>query len=212
MNEQIAALQAERAALTFDQALLARADDIQQLHDRRIQIRAGKADLPKRRAELAGAEATLNRLAAELEWCGDIDQLIARIPARAKVAILRGLLNRRGAQIGAVENAKAAVGEADDKLSELAAQIDALGPAADVSKLAAVIKATREIGDIGGQIANSKREEQEARAAIDRALKSLRPAVADHEALESMSVPPLAFGRGAPRRLPQSGPAIQNLP
>ena len=121
LNEQIAALQAERTALTYDQALLARADDIQQLHDRRIQIRAGKADLPKRRAELAGAEATLNRLAAELEWSGDIDQLIARIPARAKIATLRTLLNRRGEQFAAVENAKAAVAEADDKLAELAA-------------------------------------------------------------------------------------------
>ena len=192
LNEQIAALQAEQSALVFDQALLARADDIQLLHDRRIQIRAGKADLPKRRAELAGAEAALNRLAAELEWCGGIDQLIARIPARAKVATLRTLLNRRGEQTGAVENAKAAVGEADDKLSELAAQIDTLGPTSNVSRLAAVIKATRVIGDIGGQIANSRRDEQEARAAIDRGLKSLRPVVAGHEALASMSVPPLA--------------------
>jgi hypothetical protein len=63
--------------------LLARGEDIKQLHDRRIEIRAGKADLPKRRAKLAGAQATLNRLAAELEWTGDVDQLIARIPAGA---------------------------------------------------------------------------------------------------------------------------------
>ncbi len=55
-----------------------------------------------------------------------------------------------------------------------------------------MIKATRVIGDIGGQIANSRRDEQEARAAIDRGLKSLRPVVAGHEALASMSVPPLA--------------------
>jgi uncharacterized protein YhaN len=191
LNEQIAALETERATLTYDQALLARADDVQQLHDRRIQIRAGKADLPKRRAELASAEATLNRLAAELEWTGDIDQLIERIPARAKIATLRTLLNRRGEQIAAVENAKAAVGEADDKLAELATQIEALGTAVDISKLAAVTKATRAIGDIGGQIANSKRDEQDARAAIDRGLKSLRPTVADHEALAAMSVPPL---------------------
>ncbi len=191
LTEQIAALQAERAALTHDQALLLRADDIQQLHDRRIQVRAGKADLPKRRAELAGAEATLNRLAAELEWIGDVDQLIARMPARAKIAALRTLRNRRGEQLAAVENAKAATGEADDKLAELATQIEALGAAADVSRLAAVIKASREIGDIAGHIANSKREAQEAHAAIDRGLKSLRPAVADHEALESMPVPPL---------------------
>jgi hypothetical protein len=46
LNEQIAAHEAERAALTFDEALLARAEDIAQLRDRRIQVRAGKADLP----------------------------------------------------------------------------------------------------------------------------------------------------------------------
>lgn len=167
------------------------AGDVQQLHDRRIQIRAGKADLPKRRAELAGAEATLNRLAAELEWSGDIDQLIARIPARAKIATLRTLLNRRGEQIAAVENAKAAVDEADDKLAELSSLIETLGPVTDVSKLTAVTKATRAMGHIAGQIANSKRDEEDARAAIDRGLKSLRPPVGDHEALTAMSVPPL---------------------
>src|SRR5205823_3141421 len=89
-------------------------------------------------------------------------------------------------------NAKAAVSEADDKLAEFAAQIEALGPARDVSKLAAVIKATREIGDIGGQIANSRCEEQQVRAAIDRGLRSLRPAVPDREVLASMFVPPPA--------------------
>jgi uncharacterized protein YhaN len=207
LNEQISGLQAERTALSYDQALPARADDIEQLHDRRIQIRAAKADLPKRRAELAGAEATLNRLAAEFEWTDDIDQLIARIPTRAKIATLRTLLNRRGEQIGAVENAKSAVGEADDKLDELATQIAALGTGTDVSRLVAMIKATREMGDIGGQIANSIRNEKEARAAIDRGLKALRPVVSDHESLQSMSAPPLASveaHRDACRNLEQS--------
>lgn len=192
LSEQIAALEAERAAMIFDDGLLARAEDIAQLRDRRIQVRAGKADLPKRRAELAAAEATLNRLAAELEWSGDIDQVIARIPAKTKVALLRGLLNRRGAQSGAVKNAKGAVAEAEEKLSEIDADIEALGPLTDVSKLTMVIKALRELGDLAGQIANSKRDEQEARTAIDRALKTLRPAVADSGVLESMPVPPLA--------------------
>lgn len=192
LSEQIAALEAQCAALIFDEALLARAEDIAQLRDRRIQVRAGKADLPKRRAELAAAEATLNRLAGELEWRGDIDQLIARIPAKAKVAVLRALLNRRGAQFGAVENAKNAVTEAEEKLGEIAAEIEAHGPVTDVSKLATVIKAMRELGDIAGQIANSKREEQEARTAIARFLKTLRPAVADAADLESAPVPPRA--------------------
>ncbi|WP_044590038.1 YhaN family protein [Bradyrhizobium sp. LTSPM299] len=192
LSEQIAARETECAALIFDDALLTRAEDIAQLHDRRIQVRAEKADLPKRRAELAAAEATLNRLAGELEWSGDIDRLIARIPAKAKVAVLRGLLNRRGAQSGAVQNAQSAVAEAEEKLGEIAAEIEVHGPATDVSKLATVIKGTRELGDIAGQIANSKREEQEARTAIARLLKALRPAVADAVVLESMVVPPLA--------------------
>lgn len=192
LSEQIAALKAECAALVFDETLLARADDIAQLRDRRIQVRAGKADLPKRRAELGAAEATLYRLAGELEWSGDIDQLIARIPARAKVAALRGLLNRRGVQFGAVENAKRAVAEAEDKLGEIAAEIEAHGPVTDVSKLATVIKAARELGDISGQIANSKRDEQEARTGIARLLKTLRPAIADAAVLESAPVPPLS--------------------
>lgn len=192
LSEQIAALEAERAALNFDDGLLGRAEDIAQLRDRRIQVRAGKADLPKRRAELAAAEAALLRLAAELEWNGNVEQAIARIPAKAKVAALRGLLNRLGAQSGAVENAKAAVGEAQEELTEIGADIEALGALTDVSKLATAVKAVRELGDLTGQIANSKRDEQEAQAAIERALKTLRPAVAESADLESMPVPPLA--------------------
>ena len=60
------------------------------------------------------------------------------------------------------------------------ADIEALGAATDISKLAMAIKADARIGDLAGQIANSKRDEQEARAAIDRALKALRPAVAEY--------------------------------
>ena len=172
LSEQIGALEVERAALTFDDALLERAEDIVQLRDRRVQVRAGKADLPKRRAELTAAVASLNRLAAELEWSGNIDQLITRIPAKTNVAVLRGLLNRRGAQSGAVENAKGAVAEAEDKLGEIVADLEALGALTDVSKLAMVIKATRELGDFAGQIANSRREEHEVRTAIGRAKPS----------------------------------------
>lgn len=192
LSEQIATLKAECEALIFDDGLLAHAEDVAQLRDRRIQVRAGKADLPKRRAELAGAEATLNRLAGELEWSGDIDPLIARIPAKAKVAVLRSLLNRRGAQSGAVGNAKSALAEAEEKLTEIAAELDAHGPATDVSKLAAVVKAARELGDVAGQIANAKREEEEARTTIARLLKAMRPGVADAAILDSAPVPPLS--------------------
>lgn len=192
LSEQIAGLEVDRATLVVDDALFARTEDIALLRDRRIQVRAGKADLPKRRTELAAAEAALIRLAGELEWSGNIEQLIARIPAKTKVAILRSLLTRRGAQSGAIENAKGAMADAEEKLGETATELETFGPVTDVSKLAMVIKTTRALGDFASQLASSKREEQEARTAISRALKALRPAVDDCAALESMTVPPLS--------------------
>jgi uncharacterized protein YhaN len=67
-QEQIDALTLERAGLKYDETLLARADDIDQFHEQRIQVRGEIADLPKRRAELNAAESNLLRLATELEW------------------------------------------------------------------------------------------------------------------------------------------------
>lgn len=62
-----------------------RDDDIQQFHERRIKVRDGKADLPKRLVELAATDADLRRLAAELEWdAQNVDKLIARIPSLRK--------------------------------------------------------------------------------------------------------------------------------
>jgi uncharacterized protein YhaN len=84
------------------------------------------------------------------------------------------------------------VAEAEEKLSEIAAEIEAHGPVTDISKLATVIKATRELGDIASQIANSKREEEEVRATIARLLTAMRPAAVDAASLESAPVPPLA--------------------
>ena len=191
LKEQIDALEKERVAFTYDDTLLLRAEDIQQLHERRIQIRVGKTDLPKRRVELATAQAGINRLAAELEWkTDDTDQLIARIPARAKVASVRTLLNRRGEQLAAVDNAKATLGEADEWFTGLAAQIEKLGAPIDISKLAAVIQATRDMGDFEARVATADRDVQDAKAASQRRLKSLNPKVADEETLAAMSVPP----------------------
>lgn len=192
LREQAAGLEAERAGLTVDTVVLARAQDIAQLRDRRIQSRAGKADLPKRRTELAAAEATLIRLGSELEWTGDVAQLVARIPAKARIAALRDLLGRRGAQLAARGTAKGAVAEAEEKLAEIAAELAMLGPVTDVSRLAAVVRATRGLGDFASQIGSFGREAQDARAALGRALKALRPAVDDPTALAAMEIPPAA--------------------
>jgi uncharacterized protein YhaN len=191
LTEQIDALRQERDALSYDEGLLQREPDITQFHERRIQIRAAKADLPKRRAELAGAEAAISHLAGDLDWHGkDIDQIITNIPARSKIATVRGLLNRRGETLAAVENTTATVQEAIDIVSDLDSQIAASGEALDTATLAAAIKATREAGDFAARIANAEREFQDTEAAIQRRSKGMNPAPPDEGALVKMAVPP----------------------
>ena len=191
LTAQLELARAERAALTYDEVLFLRAQDIEHLHERRIQVRAGKADLPKRRAELASAEADLQRLAGELEWeASDIDVLVDRIPARSKLATVRTLLTRRGERISAVDSTTVALDEAEALVADLRQQLDDMGVSVDVSLLAAVIKATREMGDIASRGSTMEGEAKVTQAAIERRLRLLKPVVADEEALAAMPVPP----------------------
>ena len=191
LTGQLESTRAERSALTYDEALLLHEHDIEQLHERRITVRDGRADLPKRRAELAGAEAELRRLAAELDWdASDVDQLIDRIPSRAKAVTVRNLLNRRGARLSAVEAAKAAVEEATTKAADLQAQRENRGTLADMGKFAAVTKAARSIGDIASRTGAAVTEFEDAKDEFQRLFGLLRPVVVNEEALGALPVPP----------------------
>lgn len=191
LTEQLEAARKERTALTYDEELLFRAEYIQQLHEQCIQLRAGKRDLPKRRAELSIAEVDLRRLASELEWeTADIDHLVGQIPARSKVVRVRSLLNRRGEQLSAVETAQVMLEEAEARHAEITLQLTQMGVQVDVFVLTAVIKATRESGDITSRIQSEKSETQDVRATIQRHLQSLKPEVSAEKALASMSIPP----------------------
>lgn len=190
MTEEIEKLQKERSALSYEEPLLVRAEDIARLHERRIQIRLGRTDLPKRRTELASAEAQLARLAAELEWeAEDNNTIMRRIPTRPKLTSARSLLNLRGELNSAVDSAKAAVAEAEEKTSDLARQLSDTASPADISTLGAIIKAGREAGDVGGRIAAADREAKDAVAGCERLLRTLRPPVASVDELILMTVP-----------------------
>lgn len=191
LTGQLEVVLEERSALTYDETLILHQHDIEQLHERRIKVRDGLADLPKRRAELAGAEADLRRLAAELEWdANDVEQLIGRIPARVKVSTVRTLLNRRGEHLSAVKNAKAAAEEAAAKAADLLRQREGQGVLTDISKLAAVTRATRGIGDIASRISAATAEFEDAQADFQRLFQLLRPVVADERTLSALPVPP----------------------
>ena len=191
LTEQLNRTRAERSELDCDETLLLRSDDIQQLHKQRIEVQKEKADLPKRRAELASAKVRLQRLAEELEWeAKGADDLMPRIPQRAKVTAARTLLTKRGERASATESARTALEEAEAQFQELQRELDRTESGFDVSTLAAVIRATCELGDIDPRIRAAEREGRQAQAAIQKRLKLLRPQVASQQALVEMAVPP----------------------
>ena len=208
VQEQIDVLLQERAALVYDDTLIARAGDINLLHERRIQVRGGIADLPKRRAELSAAEASLKRLAGELEWpASNADQIIANIPARPKLARARTLSNRRGELSTAVDNARAGLGEAQERAQTLQREIEEAGPLTDMSALAAAISAVRERGDLAARAAALEGEVRESERSIEELLATMHPQATDANALAAMQVPPkatLESHRDLSRRLAQN--------
>lgn len=190
LREQFETEKTEREMLKYNNELLIREDDIQEFHKRRIEVQKEKTDLPHRRAELASAEEQFRWLAEELEWKGDeLETLVKRIPSRAKVTVLRTLLSTRGERTSGVTNAKAAVDELEGQIADVQQELDGMGGPVDVSKLAAVLKATRESGDLAAQIKAAEIETREAKAAIERRFKSLKPLISDEEALATMRVP-----------------------
>ena len=181
----------ELEALTYNEQLLLRAEDIAQLHERRIEIRRGRADLPKRQAELDAAEADLCALATELGWQEkEASELIAQIPARTSLGAVRALLGRRGKLTSDVENKTVTLEEAEAEQVDLQERLEAMGVTVDVSRLEAIIRTVRESGDITGRLRSAEQHVKDAQERIVRLLSSLHPGLPSEKDAAEMQVPP----------------------
>ncbi len=179
---------------TYDQELVLRADDIGQLHERRIEIRGEKADLPKRQAELEAAEGELRALARELGWKDEkgIGVLIARIAPRAEVGVVRSLLGRRGELTSNETSRTEALEEAEAELRVLAERRSAMEETTDVSRLSRASRTVRDRGDLAGRLRAAGQQVADARERGDRLLASLHPGIASEVAAVEMAVPAFA--------------------
>ena len=211
LHEQKAVLERAkraRAALTWDDSLLLRGDDVDRLNVRRIQMQDERADLPKREAELAAAEERVRDLAAEFAWRTDeVKAIIKRIPLRAMVTQARAHLKEGLIAHTQVESTRQAVSEVETRLGDVKRQLNAAGAPADVSNLAALITATnRETGDIDSQIRAAVLEIGNAAAESKEIYRSMNPLPDSIEAAISMVVPEIAMvqdRRDARRELDQ---------
>ncbi|MGH9303827.1 MAG: AAA family ATPase, partial [Acidimicrobiales bacterium] len=181
---------AERGKLQCDETVLAGAEAIEAMHQRRIEVQKERSDLPKRQAELAAKERALEDLAGGLGWGSMAPEAIEeRLPTRARVTTARALLNGRGECLGARNGAREALTEAEGHVKELKSERQAMAKALDVSRLAAALSAARNIGDVASRIEASDWEVKACETKITSRLGTLRPPVASEERLTAMSVP-----------------------
>jgi uncharacterized protein YhaN len=187
-QSELVVIRKEQAALTWNEALLLRKEDIDRLHEQRIQVQGERSDLPKRLRDLASAEEKIRDSAVDLGWeHQDISALVDRIPNRTKADHARALLNRRENRIAAVEAAEIALEDTRLRLSELMQQLEAIGTPKDVSRLEAIISATNR--DIGADLRSAQNEAAEANADLERQFSDLLPRPSTVEYADSMTVP-----------------------
>ncbi len=187
-------LEEDRQALediAFDEALVRRANDIVQLDEQRITVRDRRKDLPKRRDEYRLELEALARLAAEICWeFEEPSELIERLPSRSDVEPVRRLLARHGELAADLRNARKSLGRAQATLQDETERLEGIGEATDVSGLAAVLTAVRDIGDVAGRIRTAQGQVAEICASMEKKLRSLRPALPAGADIEALAMPP----------------------
>lgn len=190
LTEQLKRAEEAQEKLTYDETIIQRSADVRQACERRIEVRAEKADLPKREAELQAAEKELQGAAAELGWRDeDSAALIERIPPRPKVSVVRSLLNKKGELEGDVSGKERLLDEAKEEHAGLKDELAEAGEPVDTSRLAIALKSIREQGDIAGRVRAAEEGLNNARSRVARRLGALDPGVADEGALTGKRVP-----------------------
>ena len=177
--------------ITFDEALVRRADEIMQLNEQRIAVRSEREDLPKRRGEYRLELEALARLAAEIGWdFEEPSELIERIPPRSNVEPVRRLLARHGELAVELRGVRKALEESQAALQDKTERLEEIGEATDVSGLAAVLNVVRDIGDVAGRIRTAQGQVAEISGGIEKKLRSMKPVLPAGTDIEALAVPP----------------------
>ena len=133
---------AERASIQWDQALLGRKGEIESLHQQRIQVKKGIADLPGLKRKLGEEQQTLVGMAPDCGWDSlDADAIVERIPQRSQLGPTRTMLADWTDKSARVESAQTAAREAASHSGKIRAAFEAVDAPRDMRDLAALVAA-----------------------------------------------------------------------
>ena len=177
--------------IAVDESLLLRADEIEYLDKRRIQLQPEWEDLPKRRRDLQEVEKRLRNWATEL-GLGDTDGLEPawRVPGRNHVNRIRKLHTDWVALTNRTATAAEQLEEAEERTRTILERCERIGPPDDLDRLSAALKSTDTQPDPGQALAAGERELQELRAGAETLIRPLLSVVPDENALAGLWLPP----------------------
>ncbi|RRH73822.1 ATP-binding protein [Falsigemmobacter faecalis] len=176
----------QRADLSPDPLVLARAEDIEAAEALRPEHDSARNDLPRRRTEAAEAQAQLSDILAQLGQAGADPQKISLAPAR--MAALRALLTARSGLQNSAGTAALESRRAADFLERETARLGDPGPAEDEAALAALVSRLRS-QDPADALARALRDRDQALSRVDAALLALAPWRGDAAALTALAPP-----------------------
>ena len=197
-REEQAANEAARelAGLDLPQALLARADDIRRLYERRGAILKAAADLPNRKAERHQLARQLDQRARDLGAGLDGSQAVAALPPETARATVRRLITDASSIEGERRAARARVADAEAETARLHALLSADGAEPPQEALVALKRGHADVlakGDLAMARTTAHEVARLAAERLDQGLSSLPGWHGDAAALARLPVPDQAM-------------------
>ncbi len=185
-------LVAEKEALTTDDALTSRSDDIRLLNERRIELGPERDDLPKRRDDLRRLIGDLRKLAAKLGWTqSDDDALLQRVPESAQLARIDALSKQRPLLGLEIQNATSELENDQSRTRRAGQELERLGNVRDPLHILAAEKNVEILSDLVTARIESENEHFRLREQAAEQCAPLLACVSDETALTRLTVPSL---------------------
>jgi len=189
VQQTLARLQAEQAhaqtlqaqmraaldGLSVPQALLARADDITELNNRRLQFRAHRTDLVKRQDEVQHLAQQAQQLARALGWPDTHEAALRlRLPAASVCSRLQRLIEQHTQQQQDRQATERQQAEREQEARHLAQQLSQLPLGTVPPALLAALDQAEQLGDPTGQAADMQQRLHRLAARVDSARAALQ--------------------------------------
>lgn len=200
VEAEIRRLQADEADIaaaladsTVDQAVLALADEIGRLNERRLQCQEHPARMQKAKADWQADWQEAQRLARELGWPADDESALqARLPAVPVRDRLVALLRRHGPLKQALERARHARAVQQQGIAQAQQALAGLMPQAVDPALPGLLDEAMQLGDHAAEVAALQAQSDALAVQIDSLLAGMGAWRQPAEALAGMLVPALA--------------------